>query len=93
MIASFGAVPPCTRNQICGLKNAEDFVRLPGSHWAIASRLGRDPAAPGGFSLVDLEQRTAHFLMPDVSGAGMAACSFPPRYPATRWRHCRMGWW
>jgi hypothetical protein len=76
-----GAVPPCTHDQVCGLKNAEDFVRIPGSRWAIASRLGRDPAAPGGFSLVDLEQRTARFLTPDVSGhatAEYADCPGPP---------------
>ncbi|MGB6876230.1 MAG: hypothetical protein WBD87_09370 [Candidatus Acidiferrales bacterium] len=63
----------CTRDQICGLKNAEDLIRLPGSRWAVASRLAKDPAAPGGFSLVDLEGRTARVLMPDVSGHATAA--------------------
>jgi hypothetical protein len=66
------AMPPCTRDQVCGLKNAEDFVRVSGSRWAIASRLARDPAAPGGFSLVDLEHRTARLLTPDFSAHASA---------------------
>lgn len=77
-------VPPCTRDQVCGLKNAEDLVRVPGSHWAIASRLARDPAAPGGFSLVDLEHRTARVLTPDFSGhasAEYADCPGPLTAP------------
>jgi hypothetical protein len=68
-------------DRICGLKNAEDLIRLPGSQWALASRLARDPAAPGGFSLVDLDQRTVRVLIPDVSGppsAEYAACPGPP---------------
>jgi len=74
------AAAPCTHEQICGLKNAEDFVRIPGSRWAIASRLAKDPAAPGGFSLVDLERRTARVLTPDFSGHAdprYAACPGP----------------
>lgn len=74
-------MPPCTRNQICGLKNAEDFVRVPGSRWAIASRLARDPTAPGGFSLVDLEQRRARFLTPDFSGHATAKYADCPGSP------------
>ncbi|HEY6515364.1 MAG TPA: hypothetical protein VIY50_04425 [Steroidobacteraceae bacterium] len=70
--AARAAMLPCTHNQVCGLKNAEDFVRVPDSRWAIASRLARDAAAPGGFSLVDLENRTARLLTPDFSGHASA---------------------
>ena len=76
-----GAAPACTRDQVCGLKNAEDFVRVPGSRWAIASRLARDPAAPGGFSLVDLQRRTEHVLIPDVSGKASAEYADCPGAP------------
>ena len=72
---------PCAQDQVCGLKNAEDLVQVPGSHWAVASRLGKDPQAPGGFSLVDLEKRTSRVLMPDVSkpaAAGYSACPGAP---------------
>src|ERR1700678_565430 len=62
------AAAPSAPDRVCGLKNAEDLIHLPGSRFAITSRLAKDPAAPGGFSLVDLEQRTARVLMPDVSG-------------------------
>lgn len=73
------ATEPCTRDQICGLKNAEDFVRIPDTRWAIASRLAKDPT--GGFSLVDLDQRTARVLMPDVSGHAVAPYADCPGAP------------
>ncbi len=62
------AAQPCGHDQVCGLLNAEDLVLVGGSHWAIASRLGKDPAAPGGFSLVDLQEHSSRVLTPDVSG-------------------------
>jgi hypothetical protein len=80
-VAATPAVEPCSHDEICGLKNAEDMVRLPGSHWAIASRLGKDPHAPGGFSLVDLEKRTAQVLTPDVSKPAVAEYSACPGAP------------
>jgi len=79
--AARAAPPPCAGNQICGLKNPEDFVRVPGSQWAIASRLARDPAAPA-FSLVDLKRRTARALVPDFSGHASAAYTDCPGPPA-----------
>jgi hypothetical protein len=79
--ATVSAAEPCAADQICGLKNAEDLIRLPGSHWAIASRLGKDPEAPGGFSLVDLERRTAHVLIPDISTSAAAIYADCPGAP------------
>ena len=76
-----GTVEPCSPDQVCGLKSAEDLVRLPGSRWAIVSRLTKDPEAPSGFSAVDLERRTARFLVPDVSGRAAAAYSDCPGAP------------
>jgi hypothetical protein len=79
--APAAAPSSCGHDLVCGLKNAEDLVRLPGSHWAIASRLGRDPAAPGGFSVVDLRRETARVLTPNVSGPtapAYADCPGPP---------------
>lgn len=79
---SVSATEPCAQDQICGLKNAEDLVRLAGSRWAIASRLAKDPDAPGGFSLVDLEKQTSHVLMPDVSKPAAAIYSDCPGAPS-----------
>jgi hypothetical protein len=67
----------CKPDDICEVKNAEDLIRIPASHWAIASRLAKASTTSGGFYLVDLEQRTAHVLIPDVSSApapAYAAC-------------------
>lgn len=75
------AAEPCAHEQVCGLKNAEDLVRVPGSHWAIASRLAKDPQAPGGFSLVDLEKLTSQVLTPDVSRPAAAEYSACPGAP------------
>lgn len=75
------AAGPCTRDQICGLENPEDFVRLAGSPWAIASRLAKDPAARGSLFLVDLERRTARALVPDFSGHAAAAYADCPGAP------------
>jgi hypothetical protein len=76
------AAVPCARDQVCGLKNAEDLVRVPRSQWAIASRLAKDPQAPGGFSLVDLETLTSSVLTPDVSKPAAAEYSACPGAPA-----------
>jgi hypothetical protein len=79
--ARVGAAEACQRNQICGLKNAEDLVLVPGTGWAIASRLAKDPAAPGGFSLVNLDNHTAQVLEPDFSTPAAkkyAKCPGPP---------------
>src|SRR6185437_5208689 len=76
-----GGAEPCAQDQICGLKNAEDLVLLDGSHWAIASRLGKDPATPGGFSLVDLNAHATRVLMPDVSGEADPAYAGCPGAP------------
>jgi hypothetical protein len=75
------AAEPCASNEICALKNAEDVVRLEGSRWALASRLGRDPQAPGGFSVIDLKSQTSHVLMPDVSKPAVAMYSQCPGAP------------
>ncbi|HEY3786283.1 MAG TPA: hypothetical protein VGL55_13450 [Steroidobacteraceae bacterium] len=75
------AAEPCEQNQICGLKNAEDLIRLDGSHWAIASRLAKDPATPGGFSLVDLQAHATRVLTPDVSDQVDPAYSACPGAP------------
>ncbi len=75
------AAESCGQNEICGLKNPEDMISVDGSRWAIVSRLGRDPQTPGGFSLVDLQARTARVLLPDVSkpaSAKYADCPGPP---------------
>jgi hypothetical protein len=75
------AAEPCASNEICALKNAEDVIRLEGSRWALASRLGRDPQAPGGFSVIDLKSQTSHVLMPDVSKPVVAMYSQCPGAP------------
>jgi hypothetical protein len=72
---------PCAHDQVCGLKNAEDLVLVPGSHWAIAGRLAKDPQAPGGFSPVDLEKLTSRVLRPDVSKPAAAEYSACPGAP------------
>ncbi|HEY2527252.1 MAG TPA: hypothetical protein VGJ20_04760 [Xanthobacteraceae bacterium] len=77
------AAEPCAPNEICALKNPEDMVRLAGTPWALVSRLGRDPGAPGGFSLVDLEKRTSRVLTPDVSKSADAMYSQCPHAPVT----------
>lgn len=79
--ATVGAAEPCGRNEICGLKNPEDMISLKGSRWALVSRLGRDPNAPGGFSLVDLESRTSRVLAPDFSKPPAAMYSRCPSAP------------
>src|ERR1700730_2898220 len=79
--APAGATEPCTHDQICGLKNAEDLIRLAGSRWAIGSRVAKNPEAPGGSSLVDLERRTARVLMPDVSQPAASAYADCPGVP------------
>jgi hypothetical protein len=75
------AINALVREEVCGLKHPEDLVRLAGTRWTIVSRLARDPAAPGGFSLVNLRRGTARVLIPDFSGhaAGKyAVCPGPP---------------
>ncbi len=79
--ACVAAAQTCDHDQICGLKGPEDLILLPGSHWAIAGRLAKDTDAPGGFSLVDLEARTARVLMPDVSKPAAAEYSECPGAP------------
>lgn len=59
------AATPCTDAQICGLGNSEDAVRLGTTHWAIATRLERDPAMTSGFYLIDLQARRASELVTD----------------------------
>lgn len=76
------AAKPCKTNEIFGLKSAEDMIRIDDSRWAIASRLAKAPASPGGFFLVDLEQRTAQVLMPDVSSPAAAAYAGCPGVPS-----------
>ena len=61
------AATPCTDTQICGLGNSEDAVRLGTTHWAIATRLERDPAMTSGFYLIDLQTRHASELVTDDS--------------------------
>jgi hypothetical protein len=78
---AFGKANPCAQNEICSLRNPEDMVRIEDSQWALVSRLGRDPSAPGGFSLVDLDARTSMVLMPDVSKPAIAVYSDCPRAP------------
>ena len=76
------AAEPCGQEEICGLKNPEDMIRIADTHWALVSRLARDPQAAGGFSLVDLDRRVARPLSPDVSkpaAAQYAACPSAPK--------------
>jgi hypothetical protein len=75
------AAAACTHDQICGLENPEDVVRLPGSPWAIASRLAKDPTVPASLVLIDLEHRTARALRPDFSGHATAAYADCPGAP------------
>jgi hypothetical protein len=65
--ARANATAACEPDQVCGMKNAEDLVAVPGTQWAIASRLAKDPEAPGGFYLVDLDKLTARVLQPEFS--------------------------
>jgi len=75
------AAAPCdTGSQICGIGNAEDAMRLGTTHWAIATRLERDPAMTSGFYLVDLKSHHASELVTDDSRAADArfkACPGP----------------
>jgi hypothetical protein len=75
------AADSCKHDQICGLKNPEDMIRVPGSNWAILSRLAKDAKGPGSFSLVDLERRTARPLIPDISARAAAAYADCPGAP------------
>jgi hypothetical protein len=75
------AAEACAHNEICALKNAEDVIRLEGSRWALASRLGRDPQAPGGFSMIDLKSQISRVLTPDVSKPAVAMYSECPGAP------------
>jgi hypothetical protein len=75
------AAEPCRQNEICALKNPEDMIRLQGSRWALISRLGRDPEAPGGFSAVDLKSQTSRVLTPDVSKPAVTRYSDCPGAP------------
>ena len=79
--ATVSAAEPCGHNEICGLRNPEDMIRLKWSGWALVSRLGRDTQAPGGFSLVGLESGTSRVLVPDVSKPPIAIYSSCPRAP------------
>jgi sugar lactone lactonase YvrE len=79
--AAVRAAEPCGPGEICALKNPEDMIRLEGSRWAVVSRLGRDPEAPGGFSVVDLEAQTSRVLTPDVSKPAVAMYSDCPGAP------------
>jgi hypothetical protein len=79
--ATVSAAEPCGHDEICGLKNPEDMIRLKWSGWALVSRLGRDTQAQGGFSLVGLESRTSRVLVPDVSKPPIAMYSNCPRAP------------
>src|ERR1700722_12545476 len=77
--AEVSAADPCAHEEICSLKNPEDMIRLEGSRWALLSRLGRAPEAPGGFSLVALQTQTSRVLTPDVSKPPIAIYSDCPR--------------
>jgi hypothetical protein len=79
--AAVGAAESGVQSEIPGLKNPEDMVRVPGTRCAIVSRLGRDPHAPGGFSLVDLEAKSSRVLIPDVSKPAVAMYSDCPKAP------------
>lgn len=79
-VAGQAQASQCGVDTICGVKNAEDMVRLGDSRWALAGRLAR---GPGGFYLVDLKARTAAPLMPDLSGPAAPAYSGCPGAPAT----------
>jgi hypothetical protein len=79
--AAVSAAAPCAHDEICSLKNPEDMIGLEGSRWALVSRLGRDPDAPGGFSLVDLQTQSSRVLTPDVSKPAIAVYSDCPRAP------------
>ena len=50
--ATVGAAEPCGHDEICGLKNPEDMIRLKWSGWALVSRLGRDTQAPVASDLI-----------------------------------------
>jgi hypothetical protein len=79
--ATGGATEPCGQSEICGLKNPEDMIRLTGSRWALVGRLGRDPNAPGGFSLIDLASQTSRVLTAEVSKPPSAEYSSCPGAP------------
>jgi hypothetical protein len=79
--AAVRAAEPCGHSEICALKNPEDMIMLRGSRWALVSRLGRDPDAPGGFSAVDLQSQTSRVLTPDVSKPAAATYSDCPGAP------------
>lgn len=75
------AAEPCGHNEICGLKSPEDMIRVGGTRWALVSHLARDPQAPGGFSLVDLDTQTARRLAPDVSKSAASEYAVCPKAP------------
>jgi len=76
------AAEACGQDEVCGLKNPEDMIRVGDSRFALVSRLARDPEVPGGFSLIDLDRRIARALPPDVSQPATAEYAACPRAPA-----------
>jgi hypothetical protein len=76
------AAESCGHTEICGPKNPEDMIRVRGTRWALVSRLGRDPHAPGGFSLVDLSALTSRVLTPHMSKPAAAEYAACPGAPA-----------
>lgn len=68
-VEAAAALPPCPSEAgydfVCGPRNAEDLVRIPGTRWVIASGMG------GGASLyaVDVESRDWRAIYPGVAPA------------------------
>jgi predicted SnoaL-like aldol condensation-catalyzing enzyme len=58
-----------TLGYVCGLSNAEDFVRLGTSRWLVASSITRrgDAVATGRLYLIDAVQKTAAELFPGAA--------------------------
>lgn len=50
---------------ICGLTNAEDLVRVPGTPWIVASGLADGEHADGHIYLVNTRDRTVQVLLPN----------------------------
>jgi hypothetical protein len=73
---------------VCGLKNAEDLVLVPGTQWIIASGMAE---GAGALSLIDARSHTSSSLYPGESpkaehDAAYPACTAPPD-PSTLQTH------
>src|SRR5262249_17265795 len=78
--AASAAQAPCDRSDkgfVCGLSNAEDLIRLPGTPWVLASELNMDALSgspptrygPGPLMAVQIDTRQVHSVYPSADSS------------------------